>query len=47
MPFFYTILGFIGSHSYPLDDTDELYQLNAGSYKSEKSINITGIDKVH
>ena len=45
--FFYTILGFTQSHSYPLDDIDGFYQLIAGSYKSEKPINITGIDKVH
>ena len=45
--FFYTILGFTQSHSYPLDDIDGFYQLIAGSYKSDKPINITGIDKVH
>ena len=45
--FFYTILGFTRSRSYPLDDIDGLYQLIAGSYKSEKPFNITGIDKVH
>ena len=45
--FFYTILGFTQSHSYPLDDIDGFYQLIAGSYKSEKPINITGIDKIH
>ena len=45
--FFYTILGFIQSRSYPLDDIDGFYQLIAGSYKSDKPINITGIDKVH
>ena len=45
--FFYTILGFTQPDSYPLDDTDGFYQLIAGSYKSEKPINITGIDKVH
>ena len=44
---FYTILGFTQSHSYPLDDIDGFYQLIAGSYKSDKPINITGIDKVH
>ena len=46
-PFFYTILGFTQSRSYPLDDIDGLYQLIAGSYKSDKPINITGIDKIH
>ena len=45
--FFYTILGFSQSHSYPLDDIDGFYQLIPGSYKSEKPINITGIDKVY
>ena len=45
--FFYTILGFTQSHSYPLDDIAGFYQLIAGSYKSDKPINITGIDKVH
>ena len=44
--FFYTILGFTQSHSYPLDDVDGFYQFIAGSYKSEKPINITGIDKI-
>ena len=45
--FFYTILGFIQSRSYPLNDIDGFYQLIAGSYKSDKPINITGIDKIH
>ena len=45
--FFYSILGFPQSHSYPLDDIEGFYQLIPGSYKSEKPINITGIDKVH
>ena len=45
--FFYTILGFTQSHSYPLNDIDGFYQLIAGSYESDKPINITGIDKVH
>ena len=44
--FFYTILGFTQSHFYPLDDIDGFYQLIAGSYKSDKPINIAGIDKV-
>ena len=43
--FFYTILGFTQSHSYPLDDVDGFYQLIAGSYKSDKPINITGLNK--
>ena len=45
--FFYTILGFTRSHSYPLDDIDGFYQLIAGSYKSDKPVKITGIDKTH
>ena len=45
--FFYTILGFTQSRSYPLDDIDSHYQLIAGSYKSDKPSNITGIDKIH
>ena len=45
--FFYTILGFTQSRSYPLDDIDGFYQLIAGSYESDKPINITGIDKIH
>ena len=45
--FFYTILGFTQSRSYPLDDIDGFYQLIAGSYKSDRPINITGNDKIH
>ena len=45
--FFYIILGFTQSPSYPLDDIDGFYQLIPGSYESDKTINITGIDKVH
>ena len=45
--FFYTILGFTQSRSYPLDDIDGFNQLIAGSYISDKPINITGIDKIH
>ena len=45
--FIYTILGFTQSRSYPLDDIDGFYQLIAGSYKSDRPINITGIDKTH
>ena len=45
--FFYTILGFTQSRSYPLDDIDGFYQLIAGSYKSDRPNNITGIDKIH
>ena len=46
-PFFYTSLGFTRPRSYPLDDIDGFYQLIAGSYTSDKPINITGIDKIH
>ena len=45
--FLYTILGFIQSHSYPLDDIEGFYQMIAGSYRSDTPINITGIDKIH
>ena len=45
--FFYTILGFTQSRSYPLEDIEKYYQLVAGLYKSDKPINITGIDKIH
>ena len=45
--FFSTILGFPQSHSYPLDDIDGFFQLIAGSYESDRPINITSIDKVH
>ena len=45
--FFYKILGFTQSRSYPLDDIDGFYQLISGSYKSDKPINITRIDKIH
>ena len=45
--FFYTILGFTQSHSYPLDDIYGFYQSIKGSYESDKPINITGIDKNH
>ena len=45
--FFYTILGYTQSRSYPLEDKEGFYQLVAGLYKSDKPINITGIDKIH
>ena len=44
--FFYTFLGFTQSRSYPLDDIDGFYQFIAGSYKSDRPIGITVIDKV-
>ena len=45
--FFYTILGFTQSHPGPLNDIEGFYQILPGSYKSNKPINIIGIDKVH
>ena len=45
--FFYTLLGFTLSHSYALDDIERFYQSIAGSNKSERPINITGMDKIH
>ena len=45
--FFYTILGFTQSHQGFLNDIEGFYQIIPGSYKSDKPINITGIDKVH
>ena len=45
--FFYTLLGFTQSRFYPLDDIDGFYQLISGSYKSDRPINIRGIDKIH
>ena len=45
--FFYTVLGFTGSRSYPLDDIDRFYQLIAGSFKSDRPINISGINENH
>ena len=45
--FFYKILGFTQSRSYPLDDIDSHYQIIAGSYESNKPINIISIDKIH
>ena len=44
---FYTILGFTQSHQGPLNDIEGFYQILAGSYKIDRPINITGIDKVH
>ena len=43
--FFYTILGFTRSQSYPLDDIEGFYQLIAGSYKDDTTINVTGSEK--
>ena len=45
--FFYTNLVFTRSRSYPSDDIEEFFQLIAGSYRSDRPINITGIDRIH
>ena len=45
--FFYTILGYTQSHQGPLNDIEGHYQILPGNYKSDRPINITGIDKVH
>ena len=44
--FFYTILDYTQSHFYPIDDIDGFYQLIAGSYKSDKPINIKELIKI-
>ena len=44
--FFYTFLGCVESHSGVLLDIPGFVQLIPGKYKSDKPINITGIDKV-
>ena len=45
--FFYTILGFTESHSGILGDIEGFIPEKPGSYKSDKPVNITGIDKIH
>ena len=45
--FFYTILGFTQSHQGPLNDIEGFYQIIPGTYKGDRPINITGIDKNH
>ena len=45
--FFYTLLGFIQNPSRVFGDIEGFVQLIAGTYNSDKPINITGIDKVH
>ena len=45
--FFYTLLGFTQSHQVPLNDIEGFYQILPGSYKGDRPINITGIDKIH
>ena len=45
--FFYTIQGFTKSPSGVLRDIEGFIVLIQGSFKSNKPINITGIDKIH
>ena len=45
--FFYIILGFIESHPGGLGVIPGFIQLIPGSYKGEKPINLTRIDKIH
>ena len=45
--FFYSILGYTQSHKGPLNDFEGFYQILPESYKADKPINITGIDKIH
>ena len=44
--FLYAILGFTQPHSGPLGDFKNFVHIIPGTYKSEKPINITGIDKI-
>ena len=41
------MLGFNQPHSGELDDIEGFVRIIPGTYKSDKSINITGFDKVH
>ena len=43
--FLYTILGFDNSQEVPLNNIEGFYQILPGTYKSDKPINITGINK--
>ena len=45
--FFYSILGYTQSHPGPLNNIEGLHQILPGSYKGDRPISITGIDKVH
>ena len=45
--FFYTIFGFTQSHEAQLNNFEGFYQILPGSYKGDRPVNITGIDKVH
>ena len=40
------MLGFTQSHQGPLNDIEGFFQILPGSYKSDKPIKITGIDKI-
>ena len=44
---FYTILRFTKSHWGSLGDIDGYIQLLSGRYKSDKPVNIAGLNKVH
>ena len=44
---FYIILGFTQSHSVELGDIEEFIQKLSGTYKGDKPVNFTGIDKIH
>ena len=44
--FTYTILAFTQSYSRRLGDIKNFFQLIPGPYKSDKTINITGIEKI-
>ena len=44
---FYVILGFAQSHLGELGDIPGFIHLIPGSYKSDKPINISGVDKIH
>ena len=44
--FFYTRLGFNQTHSGPLGDIEGFVQLIPNTYKSDKPINITGVDEI-
>ena len=46
-PFFYLMLGFPQSHSGTLGDIEGFIQLIPGIYKSDKTVNIAGLDKIH
>ena len=47
-PFSNVMLGFSQSHSGPLGDVDGFIQLIPGTYKTDKPVNISGLDdKIH